>query len=111
MMYCNALPAHAVPHHDTVGRNPQLPVIRRLNPRCRTASFIAGKAKFKVQAAAAAVPGGLGRRTFYTSVPWKCLRENQNSGAQPAGPCGFGGNHQSGCTAKHRAAIERPPRG
>jgi hypothetical protein len=57
MMYCNALPAHAVPHHDTVWRNPQLPAISRLNSRCVAASFIAGKAKFKVQAAAAAVPG------------------------------------------------------
>jgi hypothetical protein len=56
MMYCNALPAHAVPHHDTVGRNPQLPVIRRLDSWCSATTFFAAKAKFKRQEPDAAVP-------------------------------------------------------
>jgi hypothetical protein len=108
MMYCNALPAHAVPHHDTVGRNPQLPVIRRLGSCCSAATFFAAKAKFKRQEAAAAAPRGLVRRTLLCRGPLACATKKASRNLP--GLAVSAAINKVGARQASRG-DERPPRG
>jgi hypothetical protein len=78
-------------------------------PPVQAASFIAGKAKFKEQAAVAAVPGGFVLRTPL----WRMDMPGQESKTASRNLPGLAVSAAINKVAhgKHRAAMKRPPRG